>query len=101
MDYGLRQHPSVMFDLYYLSTSPQNLSRLKDAKIDKWIAEFKATPSPSRQKTLGQAIVRRYTQVSAEIIPFHFYDQWPHKKRVKGLEAHPLTNVVYKKLWIA
>jgi peptide/nickel transport system substrate-binding protein len=101
MDYGLRQHPSVMFDLYYLSSSPQNLSRLKDTKIDKWIAEFKATPSRSRQKTLGQAIVRRYTQVSAEIIPFHFFDQWPHKKRVKGLEAHPLTNVVYKKLWIA
>lgn len=101
MDYGLRQHPSVMFDLYYLSSSPQNLSRLKDAKIDKWIREFKATPSRARQTTLAQAIIRRYTQVSAEIVPFHFFDYWPHKKRVKGLTPHPLSNVVYKKLWLA
>jgi peptide/nickel transport system substrate-binding protein len=101
MDYGLRQHPTVMFDLYYLSSSPQNLSRLKDAKIDRWIKELKATPSRTRQTAIGRAIVRRYTNVSAEIIPFHFFDYWPHKKRVKNLIAHPLSNVVYKKLWLS
>ena len=39
--------------------------------------------------------------ISAEIIPFHFFDYWPHKKRVKNLIAHPLSNVVYKKLWLS
>src|SRR5262249_14538839 len=40
MDFGLRQHPLFMFQLYYASTSGSNLSRLHDAKIDAWIREF-------------------------------------------------------------
>lgn len=101
MDYGLRQHPAVMFDLYFISTSPQNLSRLKDAKIDKWVKEFKATTSKKRQKALAYSILHRYNNVSAEIIPFHFDDYWPYKKRLRGLKPHPLSNVVYTGLWLS
>ena len=101
MDYALRQHPAIMFDLYFISTSPQNLSRLKDEKIDKWVKEFKGTTSRRRQKALAHAILHRYNNVSAEIVPFHFDNYWPHKKRVRGLKTHPLSSVVYTTLWLS
>jgi peptide/nickel transport system substrate-binding protein len=101
MDYGQRQHPLFMFQLYYASTSASNLSRLKDAKIDGWIKEFQATPKLAKQKELANEIIRRYNDVSAELIPFHFAAYFGSKKRVHGLRPRPFSNIDFRRAYLA
>ncbi len=101
MDFGQRQHPLFMFQLYYASTSGSNLSRLKDAKIDGWIKEFQSTPKFAKQKELANEIIRRYNDVSAELIPFHFSAYYGAKKRVHGLQATPFSNIDFRKAYLA
>ena len=100
MDYGLRQHPLFMFQLYYASTSGSNLSRLHDSKIDAWIKEFQATPKFSKQKEIAGEIMRRYNDVSAELIPFHFASYFGAKKRVKGLRPQPFDSIDFRRAYI-
>jgi peptide/nickel transport system substrate-binding protein len=101
MDFAVRQHPLVMFQLYYASTSGSNLSRLKDTKIDAWINEFQSTPNFAKQKELANEIIRRYNDVSAELIPFHFASYFGAKRRVKGLRTQPFDNIDFRQAYLA
>jgi peptide/nickel transport system substrate-binding protein len=101
MDYASRQHPLFMFQLYYASTSGSNLSRVKDAKIDGWIKEFQSTAVFAKQKELANEIIRRYNDVSAELIPFHFASYYGSKKRVKGLRPAPFSQIDFRRAYLA
>jgi peptide/nickel transport system substrate-binding protein len=101
MDNALRQHPLFMFQLYYASTSPSNLSRLHDAKIDAWINEFQSTTSFAKQKELAGEIIRRYNDVSAELVPFHFTSYFACKKTLKGATPQPFDYIDFRKAYFA
>jgi len=101
MDFGQRQHPLFMFQLYYASTSGSNLSRLKDAKIDGWIKEFQSALSFAKQKELANEIIRRYNDVSAELVPFHFESYFGAKKRVQGLRPQPFDEIDFRRAYLA
>jgi peptide/nickel transport system substrate-binding protein len=100
MDFGLRQHPLFMFQLYYASTSASNLSRLHDAKIDAWINEFQGTPSSAKQKEIAGEIITRYNNISAEIVPFHFNSYFAAKKTVKGMIRQPFDNIDFRRAYL-
>lgn len=93
MDYALRQHPIFMFQLYYMSTSSVNVSRLKDEKIDAWINELIRTVDTAKQTELGGEIIRRYNDVSAELNPFNFNSYWGGSKNLQGWKTNPISNI--------
>jgi peptide/nickel transport system substrate-binding protein len=98
MDYALRQHPVLAFDLFVASTGGANTARLKEAKVDRWISELKATTNPAKQRELSGEIIRRYATFAAEIIPFQFDVPWPYKKRVKGIRPDPMSNIDFRRV---
>lgn len=100
MDYYGRQHPAVHFDLYYHS-GPQNTTRLNDPQVDSMVDEFKRTLDPARQKELAGEIIRRYNDIAAEIVPFHFDDLWAHKNRVQNLVLSPYSRFEYSQIQLA
>lgn len=93
MDYALRQHPVFMFQLYYMSSSSVNLSRLKDDKIDGWITELIQTVGEDKQAEIGGEIIRRYNDVSAELNPFNFNSYWGGSKKLQGWQPNPISNL--------
>jgi peptide/nickel transport system substrate-binding protein len=101
MDFALRQHPVFMFELYYASTAGTNLSRLKDPKIDAWIAEFVTALDPARQKEIAGEIIHRYNENSAELVPFHFASLWGVSKRVSGIRPDPIASVDLRRASLA
>lgn len=101
MDYGLAQHPVTMFELYYASDSPSNLSRYKDPEIDDWLSQLKSTTDPSLQAELSGSIIKRYAERAAEVCPFHFDDFMAHKQHVQGLVAHPMMKLDFRGVSIA
>ena len=93
MDYYLRQHPMVMFQLYYLSSSTSNTTRLKDDQIDGWINELIKTIDPAKQAEIGGEIIRRYNDVAAMLNPFNFASYWGGAGNLQGWTANPISNV--------
>lgn len=93
MDYYLRQHPMVMFQLYYLSSSSSNTTRLKDAQIDGWIGELIKTTDEAKQKEIGGEIIRRYNDVAAMLNPFNFASYWGGSSSLQGWTPNPISNV--------
>lgn len=93
MDYYLRQHPMVMFQLYYMSSSTSNTTRLKDEKIDGWITELIKTTDTAKQAEIGGEIIRRYNDVAAMLSPFNFASYWGGAGTLQGWTANPISNV--------
>jgi peptide/nickel transport system substrate-binding protein len=93
MDYYLRQHPMVMFQLYYLSSSTSNTTRLKDAQIDTWINELISTTDPAKQAEMGGEIIRRYNDKAAMLNPFSFASYWGGSGNLEGWTPNPISNV--------
>lgn len=100
MDYYLRQHPILTFDLYY-AAGPQNTTRLNDEQINGWVSELKRTLDGARQKELAGEIIKRYNEIAAEIVPFHFDDLWAHKTRVENLVLQPMSKFEFAKIQLA
>jgi len=100
MDYYLRQHPVLTFELYYAS-GVQNTTRLNDQQIDGWVAELKKELDLTRQKEIAGDIIRRYNEIAAEIVPFHFDDLWAHKTRVTNLVLSPMAKFEFAQIQLA
>ncbi len=93
MDYYLRQHPLVMFQLYYLSSSTSNTTRIKDAQIDGWIGELIKTTNLAKQAEIGGEIIRRYNDVAAMLNPFNFDSYWGGSNNLQGWTTNPISNL--------
>ena len=101
MDFAPRQHPSFMFDLFMSPASDLNVSRVEDPKLERLIKEFSSTLDEARQKEISGEVIRLYDEVAAELIPVHFSELWPYKKRVVGLEANPMCRIDLRKAGFA
>lgn len=100
MDYYLRQHPVLAFDLYY-AAGTQNTTRLNDQQINSWVAELKETLDEAKQKELAGEIIKRYNEIAAEIVPFFFDDLWAYKNRVQNLIPQPMSKFEFAQIQLA
>ena len=100
-NYWGRQHPSTMAAYMAKSGGQWNEDRLKDPKIDKWIAEAAASTSVNRQYEIYHELGRRYAFETACIWPFWSKNLWPHKKRLIGLQTNPTDLVDFRRASLA
>jgi peptide/nickel transport system substrate-binding protein len=96
-----RQHPIIMATSFMLSTSPSNTSQIKDSKLDAWILEVQRTLDRNKQVEIFGDMIRRYNDVSAEIIPNWYNQPWVASPKLKGLVFSPSEYVDLRRVYLA
>ena len=100
-NYWLRQHYSTFFPDTYLSTGPDNESRLKDPELDRLIGQLQRTPLDRGGENILREILVRYNNEAATIFPYHMTDVWAVKNRVHGMEIVPTEQVEMRRTFVA